>query len=391
MTDRPVVREGRFGVFAGYCSVALLAGALLAPLPAAAEKLQPLNIRLASDLVGPPHPAGITMQYMKESLPKVIPGSKLRIYYAGSLYNIPEAVEAMSQGNLEMTWGQFGKSAQIEPYMSVVNGPMLLTTPGAMNKLESFKTYKFLKERMAKAHEVELIGAAHLSMYMGFGARERILDDFKGKKIRSMGPAENAALKNWNANPVTMAFGDVPPALETKVIDGLLTSLGGFNVVKNQAPYFTVAGINGVVGDYYWIGASKKWLGKLNKTTRTKFSKWMTEEIIPLQKKLNWCNDKRVLDLYGTKDPSKPGIYVLPAKQQASLAKKLGTATSDWIKSKTPSDADKWVDTFAAESKAAVKANPTGSDALEKTDCEKMKPWFTRYERYKKKKKKKKS
>ncbi len=391
MTSKLTFRDRHTGVLATLTSVAIAAGAITIAPPAIAENLQPLNIRLASDLVGPPHPAGITMEYMKETLPKIIPGSKMRIYYAGSLYNIPEAVEAMSQGNVEMTWGQFGKSAQIEPYMSVVNGPMLLTTPGAMNQFEKFETYRFLKKRMSKTHGVELIGAAHLSMYMGYGGRERILDDFKGKKIRSMGPAENAALKSWNANPTTMAFGDVPPALETKVIDGLLTSLGGFNVVKNQAPYFTVAGINGVVGDYYWIGASQKWLNRLNKTTRTTFQNWMTKEIIPLQKKLNWCNDKRVLDLYGTKDPSKPGIYILPAAQQASLQKKLGSATAEWIKSKTPGDADQWVDKFAAEARTAVKAHPIGSDALEATDCAKMAHWFTRYKKFVKKKKKKKS
>ena len=382
------LRRGR-GLGRGLGAAVLGAGLAFAA-SASAEDLQALNIRLASDLVGPPHPAGITMEYMKETIAKVFPGSKLRIYYAGSLYNIPEAVEAMTDGNLEMTWGQFGKSAQIEPYMSVVNGPMLLTTPGAMNQLESFETYKFLKKRMMDMHGVELVGAAHLSMYMGFGGRERILDDFKGKKIRSMGPAENAALQRWNANPVTMAFGDVPPALETKVIDGLLTSLGGFNVVKNQAPYFTVAGINGVVGDYYWIGASQKWLGRLNAKTRARFMQWMSEEIIPLQKKLNWCNDKRVLDLYGTEDPGKPGIYVLPAAQQAVLANKLGTATTDWIKSKTPAEADQWADKFVMEAKAAVQAHPIGSDGLESTDCAAMKPWFSRYEKYVRKKKKKK-
>ena len=60
-----------------------------------------------------------------------------------------------------------------------------------------------------------------------------------------------------------MAFGDVPPALQTGVIDGLLTSLGGFNAVKEQAPYFSVAGLNGIVGDYYWFGASQKWWDRL--------------------------------------------------------------------------------------------------------------------------------
>ena len=46
-----------------------------------------------------------------------------------------------------------------------------------------------------------------------------------------------------------MAFGEVPPALETGVIDGLLTSLGGFNVRQGtRRPSSTVAGINGIVG-----------------------------------------------------------------------------------------------------------------------------------------------
>ena len=45
------------------------------------------------------------------------------------------------------------------------------------------------------------------------------------EKMRSMGPAENAMLKAFGANPTTMAFGDVPPALETGVIDGAEQSM----------------------------------------------------------------------------------------------------------------------------------------------------------------------
>src|SRR5690606_1090216 len=153
---------------------------------------------------------------------------EVRIFTAGALYTIPEAVEAMGEGNLEMAWGQFGKTAQIDPYMSVVNGPMLVTTPGAMNQLDSFDTVEMLAERFQEQHGIKMFGTAHLSMFMGVGAGKRLLepDDLQGMKIRSMGPAENSALQAWGANPTTMAFGDVPSALETGVIDGLLTSLG---------------------------------------------------------------------------------------------------------------------------------------------------------------------
>lgn len=80
-----------------------------------------------------------------------MPGSKVRIFVRSSLYKIPEAVEAMTEGNLEMAWGQFGKTAQVDPYMSVVVGPMLLTTAGAINQLDEFETYKKLAAKLGTA------------------------------------------------------------------------------------------------------------------------------------------------------------------------------------------------------------------------------------------------
>jgi TRAP-type C4-dicarboxylate transport system substrate-binding protein len=363
-------------------AAALLSAAALAPLASAeAAEVKPITIRIASDLTGPPHPAAIAKEYLKELIEQRVPGSSVRTYYAGALYNIPEAVEAMTEGNLEMVWAQFGKTAVVDPYMNVVIGPQLMTTPGAINSLDQFETVKMIWDRLAKVHDIKVFGTAHMSMYMGAGSGKRLLspDDFVGKKIRSMGPAENAALKAWGANPTTMAFGDVPPALQTGVIDGLLTSLGGFNATKDQAPYYTIAGINGIVGDYYWIGASGKWWRKLDAAQQKVVQDTVVNEILPFQKKVNWCNDKRLIDKYETKDPAKPGVYIMQEAERKALADKLGNATAEWVKANTPADAHQWVDKFGAEAKAAVAAHPIGSDPLEKTDCAAIEPYFTKY------------
>ena len=367
----------RFGLAAAAVSIAITG------LASTASALDKVTIRFASDLTGPPHPAALAKERFKEWIEERLPGSRVQTFYAGALYNIPEAMEAMTEGNLEMTWGQFGKAGQIEPYMNVVVGPMNLSTPGAMNDIGNFETVKVLKDRLEKLHDIKTLGYGHMSMFIGAGSGSRLLkpEDFAGKKLRSMGPAENAALTAWGANPTTMAFGDVPPALQTGVIDGLLTSLGGFNVVKDQAPYFTVAGINGIVGDYYWIGASAKWWNSLGADTQKIIADTVVNDMMPFQKQANWCNDKRLLDLYSTDDPSKPGIYIASAAEQKALADKLGNGTVDWLRQNTPADAHELIQKFRMEAKAAVEANPIGSDPLEKTDCEAMAQWFTKYQK----------
>jgi len=331
-------------------------------------------IRLVADHPPPPHPAAISQAYFQKRLAAVIPGSELRLYHAGALYTVPEALEAMSEGNLEMTWGQFGKTAASDRWMNVVAGPMLLTTPAAMEQFDKFETVAMLKERFAKNHNVMVFGTAHMSMYMGAGAKQRLQSpgDFKARKIRSMGPAENAALSAWGASPVTMTFGDVPPALQTGVLDGLLTSLGGWNSVRDQAPFYTVAGVNGIVGDYYWIGASQQWWDSLSAPTQQALETLIVDEVLPLQAQINWCNDKRLLDQFGTDDPDKPGIYVVSDEERQALADALGDATISWVKENSPEEAHEWVDRFVEEARAASAAHPMGTSELEKTDCSEL-------------------
>ncbi|MBI4207957.1 MAG: hypothetical protein HY527_23300, partial [Betaproteobacteria bacterium] len=207
----------------------------------AQDKPKKVVLRFASDFPPPPHPAGLAMRYFAERLPQVIPGSEARLYYAGALYTIPEAFEAMRQGNLEMSWMQIGKAAPVDPWMLTVVGPGILTTVGAVDNLDKTQTYQMLVDRLAKNQAVTVFGVGHMSFGMGIGGKKRFAkpEDFVGRKLRSMGPVENASLEAWKANPVVMGFGEVPNAMESGVIDGLMTSLGGWNSMREQAPFYT--------------------------------------------------------------------------------------------------------------------------------------------------------
>ena len=338
----------------------------------AQDKPKRVVLRFAADFPPPPHPAGLAMRHFADRLPQVIPGSEARLYYAGALYTIPEAFEAMRQGNLELTWMQIGKAAPVDPYMMTVVGPGVLTTVGAVDALDKTKTYQMLVDRLAKRQLIKVFGVGHMSFGMGIGGKQRLAspNDLNGKKMRSMGPVENAALSSWKASPVVMNFGEVPSALESGVIDGLMTSLGGWNSIRQQAPYYTMGGAGAFVGDYYMISASRRWWDRLTPATRDAVE-GLIKETIQVQKEYNWCFDKMAYDKYGTKDPSKPGVYWLKPEEVSAMVTALGSSTIDYVKSKTPADANAWVDAFVREGRELSRQNPPGSSWIEKVDCSK--------------------
>jgi len=365
----------RFGVGAAATMfLAALAATWGATQQPAYAQDQPKRVvlRFASDFPPPPHPAGLAMAHFAQRLPQLIPFSEARLYYAGALYTIPEAFEAMRQGNLEMTWMQIGKAAPVDAYMMTVVGPGVLTTVGAVDSLEQTKTFQMLVDRLAKRQAIKVFGVGHMSFGMGVGGKKRYTkpDDFNGKKVRSMGPVENASLEAWKASPVVMGFGEVPNALESGVIDGLMTSIGGWLSVREQAPYYTMGGAGAFVGDYYMVSASRRWWDRLTPATQAELQK-LIAETIQIQKEFNWCVDKMTYDKYGTKDPSKPGVYWMTPKEVTAMTSAVGDASSRYVKSKTPPEANPWVDTFVKEGRALSQQHAAGSSWIEKVDCSK--------------------
>ncbi len=369
-----IVNRRLFSRTAAALVVTAVAAALGAPDRAAHAQGTPNKVvlRFVGDFPPPPHPAGLAMKHFADRLPEVIPGSEARLYYAGALYTVPEAFEAMRKGDLEMTWMQIGKTAPVDAWMMSVVGPGILTTVGAVDNLEKTSTYKMLVERLEKNQLIKVFGAGHMSFGMGVGGKKRYAGpaDFTGRKVRSMGPVENASLEAWKASPVVMAFGEVPSALESGVIDGLMTSIGGWLSVREQAPFFSIGGAGAFVGDYYMVSASRRWWDRLSPATQGALQK-VIAETIQVQKELNWCVDKMTYDKYGTKDPSKPGVYWMKPEEVNAMVTAMGDAPTRYVKTKTPEAANKWVDAFVQEGRELSKQHPAGTSWIEKVDCAK--------------------
>jgi TRAP-type C4-dicarboxylate transport system substrate-binding protein len=360
-----------FKKFGFVLTACLLAVFLMAGTVQAQNGLQRVTIRVSADLPPPPHPTAIAMEWFKERVEATFPaGSEVRNFYAGSLYKDADAMAAMGEGNLEMGWLLAGKTASVDPWLGIIVQPGVLTTVAAVHELENLETGKMLLERLRTRHGIEPFGFADLSFALGVAGKQRLLtlDSVSGKKIRTFAAAINPVMDSWGANPVVMGFGDVPSALESGVLDGVITSIGGWRAITEQTPYYTIAGVGTITFDSYWVGASQDWWEGMNKATQDKLRDLMLQAM-QRQDEASWCNDQFSIQEFEAKSPSDPGVYQASASEAAPLQSAIGTSVADFLKKDLPDDADKWVDRYLKEGRAASSSHGPGTDTLESLDC----------------------
>jgi TRAP-type C4-dicarboxylate transport system substrate-binding protein len=167
---------------------------------------------------------------------------------------------------------------------------------------------------------------------------------------------------------VAMAWGDGPSAIQSGVVDGAVTTTNGFATIREQTPFYTIIGVGGIALDFYFLGASKKWWDGLN-PAHQKIIRDTLQEMIQYQQKLQWCSDNLVAQDFGTKDPTKPGLYNLKPKQVAVFKEALGSAVADALVEKLGNEAKPWISKFQEEGKKLSAKYPPGSDPVESIDC----------------------
>ncbi len=337
----------------------------------AAGDLQKVIIRISADLPPPPHPTAIAMHWFKDQVEKEFPkGSEVRLFFAGALYKDPAALTAMTEGNLEMGWLVTGKTAATDIWLSIISQPGVLTTAAAVHELKNLETGKMLLKRLREKHGIETFGFTDLSFALGMAGKKRLLtlDSLNGRKIRTFAAAVNPVVASWGASPVVMSFGDVPSALESGVLDGVITSIGGWRAITEQTNYYTIAGIGTVAFDNYWVGASQIWWKRLNGDTQARLRALMLETMAR-QDKISWCNDQFAIGEFKANTAADAGIYRASAEEARPLQDAIGTNVAQYLKEKLPDEADAWVDTYLKEGKAASKRLAAGTDPLESLDC----------------------
>ncbi|MCX5906636.1 MAG: TRAP transporter substrate-binding protein [Deltaproteobacteria bacterium] len=339
-------------------------------LPSTVQAQEKVVIRFCGDFPTAPHPLAVAMGWFRDRMKERLPGSEVRLYFAGGLYNMGDAMTALQAGNLEIAVGQPSKVAGFDPWLNIATLPMLLTSVGAIHHFPETETAKMLAKRLS-AKGVEVLEWSDISHFFGACAKKRLLSpaDFKGMKVRTLAPLTQVPmLRAWGASGVAMSWGDVPSALQSGVVDAALTSTGGWASVRDQIPFNTIAGVGGVALDFYFFGVSKKWLDGLKPETR-KIVTDTLHDLMMHQRTMQWCSDKIIMDEFGTKDPKKPGVYVVSPEQVEVFKKATGDAVANSLAERLGGESKQWIFKFMEEGNQLVKKYPIGSDLVESLNC----------------------
>ncbi len=204
---------------------ALLAGlGSLAPLPSFAQ--QTFTMKMST-----PGVDDTAVDWMKAVKAGAEPRSggklKVEVYPANQLGPLPRTVEGVALGTVELAMPSAGFVAGLEPRFLVFDAPgMFDDIQHAMRVIQDPDVRKRLSGYgMSKGIEPLTI-FAYSPLTVVTHKPIRTLADLKGMKLRVPGaaPLHIEPMKALGANPISIAPGDILPALQNKTIDGAIGS-----------------------------------------------------------------------------------------------------------------------------------------------------------------------
>jgi tripartite ATP-independent transporter DctP family solute receptor len=206
------------------------------------------NFRLHT-LVKSPHPYNDMAAYMKADLEKKSGGRiAIKIFDAGQLGKDPAVISEMGLGTIDLMISTTNNAVKQVPEYGIFSMPYLFggmddvmakVGPGTPVEAHFQKVYADRKVGM----KLLALGASGTRNLSNSVKPVNALADIKGFKMRT--PPSTMISKSWEALgtlPVSVAWGELYAAMQTKVADALESSLPGYTGSKlyEVAPYLAL-------------------------------------------------------------------------------------------------------------------------------------------------------
>lgn len=173
----------------------------------------------------------------------------------------PEVLRLMGQGVMQIGATVMGYLAADDPATEAVDMAGLVTDVETSRKITEASKPMYDKLFMAK-FGVKLLGfGTYPAQVLYCNAEIKGLADIKGKKVRVAGRSQSELVAALGGTPVTMAFGEVVPAMQNKTVDcGITGTLSG-NIAKWNEVSTHLLGLPLSWGQIAYAVNAKAWEG----------------------------------------------------------------------------------------------------------------------------------
>jgi tripartite ATP-independent transporter DctP family solute receptor len=170
-----------------------------------------------------PYHQGFT-NWAKSVEEKTKGGLKIEVYHSAQLGVEEDIIEQIRAG---ANIGQNTDSARMGNYVpgiACLNGPYFAENLAEVAKLTKAPTIKGFLDELANKYGLKILSFSWVQGYRHFFTNKPIRnpEDLKGLRIRTPpAPIWQESIRALGATPVALAFGEMYPALQSKVMDGV--------------------------------------------------------------------------------------------------------------------------------------------------------------------------
>ncbi|BCH28544.1 C4-dicarboxylate ABC transporter [Mesorhizobium sp. L-8-10] len=245
----------------------LLAAALLLSASAVGMANAQTAMRCSHQLPPAHHIAKVVDQWAAE-VEKLSEGElDVQVFGADSLVKANDNILAVAKGDIECAFSlnfQWGKTL---PLMNVTVGPYTMSSIEAWKKWPTSEAAAFLEEKLLEkgVKNVAWMFQTNVSVFTSKGKALVTPEDFRGIKMRGIGPAFDRGLTAMGATTVSMPGSEVYQALATGVVDAAITDVAAaysrkYYEVQDHMTVVPVlaAYLHGYVNPSWYAGLSDK-------------------------------------------------------------------------------------------------------------------------------------
>lgn len=151
----------------------------------------------------------------------------VQVFGADSLVKANDNILAVAKGEIECAFSLNFQWGRTLPLMNVTVGPYTMSSIEAWKQWPTSEAAAYLEDRLLEkgVKNVAWMFQTNVSVFTSKGRFLQTPEDFRGVKMRGLGPAFDRGLEAMGATTVSMPGSEVYQALATGVIDAAVTDV----------------------------------------------------------------------------------------------------------------------------------------------------------------------